>query len=276
MRRTLQRHIIWLFVLGTYAWTWAVQGSGALAAHGFGRASWSNGAYTMAGFAPTLVAVALVALAEGRAGLALLWSRLRAVRVPPRWYAVAALLPLLTEGGSLLVLPILGRPLPALGAWYTPFLMTLFLIPLTGLLEEVGWRGLMLHRLQERMHPLAATLLVALAWGAWHIPSYLRTMPEGARTPELLAWFLVGVLPLSVIFTWLYNVTGQRLLPVIVLHAAVDAGAGYFFGPLPKGEFAPFSTWVMLLIVCAGALLRWEGRQRGQTVGSVVATRRPG
>lgn len=259
MRNTISRYIIALFVIGTYAWTWWVQGTAALAVHGVGHATWSNGALTAAGFAPSVVAVTLIALAEGRTGLRSLWVRVRDVRIPLHWWAVAALLPLVSQGASLLVLPLMGRALPALGPWYTPFGMTLLLIPLTGLLEELGWRGLMLHRLQSRMSPRSATLLVAVAWGAWHVPMYLRTMPEGARTPELLAWFLLGILPLSVIFTWLYNATGQRLLPVIVLHASVDAGAGYFFGPVPRGELLPFASWVGLLAIVAAVIIRTGG-----------------
>lgn len=267
MRPVIQRHLVILFVLCTYAWTWAVQVPPALAAHGIGHVGRSGGALTLAGFSPSLVALALVTLGGGRAALAGMLARIRDVRVPLRWYVFAVLFPLVTIAASLLALPITGQSFPALDAWYTPFGMFLLLIPLTGLLEEVGWRGLMLHRLQERISPFSATIIVGLAWGIWHVPTYLRTMPEGERTPLLLVSFLVGVLPLSVIFTWLYNRTGQRLLPVIVFHASIDASTSYLLGPVPSGNLVPFwPSWLMADVICAPACPDWVRRSHCATL----------
>jgi membrane protease YdiL (CAAX protease family) len=36
--------------------------------------------------------------------------------------------------------------------------------------EEAGWRGYALPRMQARLGPLPATLLLALLWAAWHAP----------------------------------------------------------------------------------------------------------
>jgi len=167
------------------------------------------------------------------------------------------------------VLPLLGAAIPHLEAWYRPLVAVAFLIPLTGFFEEVGWRGLMLDRLQARMSPLGATMVVAAVWGLWHLPMYARQMSEGARTPILFAWFVAGTFPLSIIFTWLYNRTGRRLLPVIVLHASIDAGTSYFYGPLPAGELRPFYLWVVLLMLVAAVLLQREGAALAAPVAKV-------
>ena len=39
-----------------------------------------------------------------------------------------------------------------------------------GVLEEPGWRGFLLERLQHRFSPLLASLLVWLPWALWHAP----------------------------------------------------------------------------------------------------------
>jgi uncharacterized protein len=41
------------------------------------------------------------------------------------------------------------------------------------LLEEPGWRGFALPRLQEKFGPLAGTIVLGLLWAAWHYPHYL-------------------------------------------------------------------------------------------------------
>jgi membrane protease YdiL (CAAX protease family) len=259
MRIWLQRHLVLVFVLMTYAWTWGVGVPAALGAHGIVHVRTSLGALTLAGFAPTVVALMLLAGAYGLPAIRDVCFRLLHAGAPPVWYAAVAFAPMVAVGVTLLVLPIVGASVPSLKPWYTPLLAALILVPLTGLFEEIGWRGLMLDRLEQRMSPLRASLLVAAAWGPWHIPMYLRLMPEGNRTPQLIVWFLIAVFPLSILFAWVYNRTARRLLPVIVLHASVDASVAYFFARLPTGELRPFIAWAAVLWLIAVVVLWKEG-----------------
>ena len=263
MRAWLQRHLILVFVLITYAWTWGVGVPAALAAHGVLTVRTSLGALTLAGFAPTVVALVLLAAAGGRPAIRDIRLRLLHAGAAPAWYAVVLFAPIVTVGVALLVLPVVGGQLPQLKPWYTPLLAILFLVPLTGFFEEIGWRGLMLDRLEQRTSPLRASVLVALAWGPWHIPTYLRLMPEGNRTPQLIVWFLIGVFPLSILFAWIYNRTARRLLPVIVLHASVDASIAYFFARLPTGELRPLIAWTAALWMLAAVVFWKEGARLG-------------
>lgn len=269
----MRHHLVLAFVVLTYAWTWGVGVPAALAVHGVGTAHISAGALTLAGFAPTIVALCLFAVAGGRTALRDVGSRLFRVGRTPWWYAGAFVVPIASVGAALVVLPNVTAYVAGLGSWYTPLLMTLFLIPLTGFFEEVGWRGLMLDRLETRMSPLAASAVVALAWGPWHLPTYARLMPEGDRTAILVGWFLLGTFPLSTLFAWVYNRTGRRLLPVIVLHASVDASVGYFFARLPTGELRPFIAWSCALWVIAALVLWKEGSQLGRQIDFQIANR---
>jgi membrane protease YdiL (CAAX protease family) len=130
-------------------------------------------------------------------------------RVPIGWWGYALGLPALLYASVSLVLQLLGEPVdwrlaleraPAYAATF------LFVLVLGGAMEEPGWRGFGLPALQRRRSPLAATLILGLVWGVWHVPVY---GPLGFIVPAVLAFF----------YTYLWNRTGSVLL-CILLHAS--------------------------------------------------------
>ena len=141
------------------------------------------------------------------------WLReLLAWRVRPRFYAYALLLPVVVYGFVNLTLQALGADVDwsLLPGRVPGYLVTLALTALLfGGLEEPGWRGYALPRLQERHTPFVATALLGLAWGVWHVPLY---GPAGFVVPLVLAF----------LYTWLYNRTGSVLMCVL-LHGAFTA-----------------------------------------------------
>ncbi len=244
----MKRHLIFWFVAATYLWTWSVNlpQLPLLGAHRV-----SSAATTLANFSQSIVALILIAIACGRAGLGELIRRLR-----PNWrdLALSAVAVVFAMGSTALAFLFyegISGERPPLSGLSDLVGMTLILIPFTGLGEELGWRGFMLDRLQNRMSPASATWRVAVAWAVWHIPMLLRNQSEGDRTPALIALFVVGTIPLSFIFTALYNASRRQLLPVIVFHAAVDSSIGYFLGPVRRGDLRAFAMWIAIITVVA-------------------------
>ena len=84
-------------------------------------------------------------------------------------------------------------------------------------LEEYGWRGYALDRLQERWNALSSSLILAAFWGPWHLQQWFA----GGRTVPFFA-FWYGICLESILFTWLYNNTKHSLLPVILFHALLN------------------------------------------------------
>jgi membrane protease YdiL (CAAX protease family) len=129
-------------------------------------------------------------------------------RVPIRFYLYALGLPALLFAIVNLELALLGQDveLGLLGERLPAYLATFVMVlVLGGGLEEPGWRGFALPRLQEHHTPVRATLILGLVWGIWHLPLY------GAA--------FVGPLLFVFFYTWLYNRTGSVLL-CILLHAS--------------------------------------------------------
>jgi uncharacterized protein len=213
----------------------------------------------IAQFGPALAAL-VVAWRTGATPGA--WARgLARWRVAPRWYAVAIGLPPLVLGAEVAVFGLLGGPidlalLPGPLLAYLPTLAVLTL--LAGLGEEPGWRGLALPRLQERLAPVPATLVLGGLWALWHLPLVWidPRFAHGFTTPAplvLLALLtLLGIVLYAFFYTWLYNATRSVLL-CMLLHGGFNAAVGTLF-PAPF-ELLQRETYVTLLVVQDATLL---------------------
>lgn len=124
-------------------------------------------------------------------------------RVERRWYAVAVLLPGAVVGTALITDALLydvSTPTPSFD------LLPLFIgsiVPnmlIRGGLEEIGWRGFALPRLQVKYGALTASLLLGVIWIGWHAPLFVV---PGAIQSELSPLpFLLQGFALAVVFTY--------------------------------------------------------------------------
>ena len=82
------------------------------------------------------------------------------------------------------------------------------MIPLAAIGEEFGWRGHALPRLQRRMRPLPASLVIGVLLATWHLPYY--AFPDAHPLPFALDFtlFSAGIISDSVLATWIFNITG--------------------------------------------------------------------
>src|SRR5215831_18996 len=168
---------------------------------------------------PGLLGIALTALVSGTTGLAELFGRLGRVRQPLTWYAAALLL--------IPALLLAAAAIPALlGAATISFAFSSFTIlqsAASGLHEELGWRGFALPRMQARRPAFAASLLLGLLWGLWHLPLMIaRGLPLTAAGLIGFVFFILLVTGWAVLFTWVYNNTNGSLFLMVLMHAVND------------------------------------------------------
>jgi uncharacterized protein len=207
-RRWSAKRPVTAFVATTYALSWSLWLVAWAVSEPLGGPRWLAAVpFVLGGFGPP-VAAWLVLRRTG--GSVRAWIRpVLHWRVPARYYLYALGLPAALYTAANLVLVTLGETVrPGLVVERWPLYLATFAFTLTlgGAMEEPGWRGFALPRLQARHTPLVATALLGLAWGIWHVPIY---GPLGFVVPFVLAFF----------YTWLYNRTGSVLL-CILLHAS--------------------------------------------------------
>lgn len=248
VRRWLDTHPVLGFVLIAYALSWPLW----VLAHLTG----SLAVVVLGGLGPAAAAAVMLRLTgqplRPWLAQALAW------RASGRLYAYALLLP----AGLYLAVNLVGQALGADVDWsrlpdrVPGYLASVALTAvLFGGLEEPGWRGYALPRLQDRHTPLRATLLLGLAWGVWHVPLY---GPAGFVVPLVLAFF----------YTWLYN-TSRSVLLCILLHGSFTAAQDglLFTVDSPTVDAVILGTYVtgagLLLLLTRGRL-----GHRSSTVGS--------
>ena len=207
--------------------------------------------YILSANVVSVVAIVLTAIVLGRGALRKLLGRLLIWRVNPFWYLVVVLGPVALAGGVVGLNTLMGGPalsldIPLLGA---AFFLAFSIVPGSALGEEIGWRGYALPRLQTGRSALSASLILGPIWALWHLPLWLTGAP--GRTPILYAAFVVSVIALSVILTWVYNSTGGSLLLVVLLHATANLPLTLLLEPLGSRAMVPFMFYVALMVVAA-------------------------
>ncbi len=87
---------------------------------------------------------------------------------------------------------------------------------------------------------MAASLLLGVVWGLWHLPIDLTAgyLLEG---PAAILIRMLTVLPLSILFTWFYLRTGGNLLIALLLHTSGNI--------LPDFGFSQFEGAAVLLVL---------------------------
>ena len=109
------------------------------------------------------------------------------------------------------------------------------------------------------MSALNASLVLGLLWALWHLPAFW--VPGAAlgveETPDflLLLGYVVNVVGVAIIYTWLYNNTRGSLLIAYLFHAAFNALPALLF--VTVGVTTGLFTWILWL--CAILLVLYYG-----------------
>lgn len=215
----------------------------------------------LADFAFSIAGVTMILVTAGRTGLRELWQRLVRWRIRWYWYALG-LLPVGLYGVATAVAgasPTITSSTitTALFSVHAGFFVSLFLRGALG--EELGLRGFALPRLQERMSPFRASLIIGVLWGAWHLPVLV------GRDPLSIVAFALLNIGLSMLFTWLFNGSGGSLIPVLLFHATQNWEDGFevLFPSLVGTEWELLSTLSLLLIGVVASVVVWRsGRSK--------------
>jgi uncharacterized protein len=256
----------WIYFVATYIWSGIFGGLAILM-----NLSMETAAglilVLLAALGPMVMGIAFTYLTRDKEGRRDYWKRVISFkRIPARWYLIififvpilnglAALMDMLTGGTG----ATWGET--ALNALTNPasIILSILFATLFPFIEELGWRGYLLDRLQEKYSALVSSLILGILWSLWHLPTFfIRDSYQaslGIGTPAFW-WFFAGIVPLTFAFTWIYNNTNRSTLAVILFHAMVN-----FTGELfTLSERADTYSILLWFVVAIGITVIWNAK----------------
>jgi membrane protease YdiL (CAAX protease family) len=225
------------YLLWTFGATWLIWIPVALLP--LGQPTWLVPIVVFGAFMPSVMGIVFGAVRADTAERQDYWQRLLdPKRIPARYWAFILLLaPTLNligyQASKALGGPEFELDPASFGDPVTLSLFLLFTLISGPLAEELGWRGLLLPDLLGRHSAVKATLLVGLIWVVWHLPLfYIEGTPQAAQglfTVRGVQW-IIEVLALSVIVSWLFIRTRMSTLGAVMIHFMDNLAFSTFAG----------------------------------------------
>lgn len=227
----------WLYLLLAYGLTWLFWIPIALTRQDYQESPLLLAFMFLGVFGPGIAGIILTYREQGRLGGQDFWRRVFDFRrISLWWYALI-----------ILIFPAMHLVAIAINAWLggsppefafvkealsmpagIPIIIALYLLQAG--LEELGWRGYMLERLQLLWKPLTASLVLGLFHAFWHLPAFWIVGSNQSRWGFDLEFlvFIVFVLASSIFTTWCYNDNHRSTLAAILLHTAGNLALDVF------------------------------------------------
>jgi membrane protease YdiL (CAAX protease family) len=203
---------------------------------------WYTGRGSVIIAAPSISALIVAFLADGWNGVLDIFRRLGRWKANWRWYAFVLFSPVVLYAFAIGVHVFLGGTAPQFPLFRENQQLILmvfifFLLPWqsSAFLEEIGFRGYALEKLQNKLGPFMGTLILGTFFGAWLLPEFFQhdSFQYSMGGLQFYPWFILTEIGWSILMTWTYNHTGKSSLI-----------AGYLF-------HTSFNTWSLVLLTNA-------------------------
>jgi uncharacterized protein len=263
MHRSMRNLDLWGFLLFSHGWTflwWGILVAGQWEAFALPGIL----LLVLGGAGLPLGAVVMSGIVGGRPAITELALRIvDPRRIPAAWWGAALLLvPAITAAAIALVSLLGGGPGADLAGAAERVMrpgaliaLAAFVLVLGPLPEEIGWRGYLLDRLQLRWSALTSSLLLGVAWAAWHAPLFLMAgyYADLGGPPDPVR-FVAALLAASVLYTWIHNHTARSVLAAIFLHFVTN-----LTGMLLDLEPATRAVQLALTLLVVAGVVAWWG-----------------
>lgn len=175
--------------------------------------------------------ILLTYLGYGKKGLQDYWERLVDwKRISFGWWLATFLLPILGTGlGVVTAAVVIGSEFPGFSITdpLQILLAAVFIFVYGPLVEELGWTGYQLDRLQAKYSALGTGIILGFFWMLWHLPMFFiegsyQQEVVGFNTPYFWFCFVVGIICLQILQVWIYNNSNRSIMSGVMIHFAIN------------------------------------------------------
>jgi len=233
-----------------------------LAVYGVNTQTASGSAlFSLSVLGPAIAAITLTYMTRDKEQIHDYWQRITDTkRISFRWYLVILFLPAVLLGFSALIDIAMGGKGLNFGAQIAQFSVNpIYMIVIAvaaPTLEEFGWRGYVLDKLQMKWNALTSSLILGVLWSLWHVPVFLipGTYQYSLGIGSFAFWtFTISIIPLPILFTWVFNNTFRSTLSAILLHIAFDTTAEIFSITESAYDYFILLTIVLSIVI----VMKW-------------------
>jgi membrane protease YdiL (CAAX protease family) len=265
----------WLYLFLAYGLTWIFWIPVALTRQDYQESSLLLAIVFLGVFGPGIAGILMTYREQGKQGRRDFWYRVFDFRrISLKWYGLIFLLFPVLHLIAIAINHWLGGSPPEFAfikeaiSMPAGILIVVILYLLQAGLEELGWRGYMLDRLQAIWKPLTASLVLCIFHAFWHLPLFWVVGTNQSRWTSVgnFAIFVAFGLVNTIYYTWCYNDNHRSTLAVILLHTVGNLSLDTF---MLSGTGEHISKAVIglgaVLIAIAWSLPSWKRKQVAST-----------
>ena len=136
-------------------------------------------------------------------------------------------------------------------------------------MEEIGWRGFALPRLQMKFTPLKSSIILGVMWSLWHIPVKIDLLFSGPSYFLCFYFFFtLNCIMYCIVITYFYNRLGGSILIGVAFHGLMNDSTGlktiFNADSLVINDFVDQGLMTVIFLAVVLVILYREGSMLGK------------
>jgi len=111
-------------------------------------------------------------------------------------------------------------------------ILSMIILVLVPLLEELGWRGYGVDSLASKFNLFKTSMIFGALWSVWHLPAFFIKNSYQAslwgQHPLFAVNFFIGIFPMAIIINYLYYRNRRSIFIVALFHVLVNYSSELF------------------------------------------------
>jgi membrane protease YdiL (CAAX protease family) len=109
--------------------------------------------------------------------------------------------------------------------------------------EEIGWRGYVMPFLENKYGYIIGSLILGIIWTFWHLPLFF--IPETIQSQINFFCYMLLLIGYSYFFSWIINLSKNKLLSGIIAHGTVNAFFELFPPVVNEANNPQIRLWIL-------------------------------